>query len=52
MFEVDDIDDVVERLRAHGGALIGEIVEYEAAYRLGYLRGPAGMIVALAESLG
>jgi catechol 2,3-dioxygenase-like lactoylglutathione lyase family enzyme len=52
MFEVDDIDDVVERLRAHGGALIGEIVEYEGVYRLCYLRGPAGMIVALAEALG
>ncbi|MCD5344927.1 VOC family protein [Agromyces sp. S2-1-8] len=52
MFEVDDIDDTVERLRAHGGELVGEIAEYERYYRLCYLRGPAGVIVSLAESLG
>ena len=51
MFEVDDVDDVVARLEAHGGELIGEIVEYEDQYRLCYLRGPAGIIVALATSL-
>jgi catechol 2,3-dioxygenase-like lactoylglutathione lyase family enzyme len=52
MFEVDDIDDAVARLGRHGGTLIGEIAQYEDAYRLCYLRGPGGMIVALAESLG
>ena len=51
MFAVDDIDDVIARLRAHGGELIGEVAQYEKLYRLCYLRGPAGMIVALAEQL-
>jgi catechol 2,3-dioxygenase-like lactoylglutathione lyase family enzyme len=52
MFNVDDIDDVVERLQALGGALVGEIVRYEDAYRLCYLRGPEGIIVGLAEDIG
>ncbi len=52
MFTVDDIDDVVERLQALGGELVGEIVRYEDAYRLCYLRGPEGIIVAFAEELG
>lgn len=51
MFAVDDIDDVVNRLQALGGELVGEIVQYEDAYRLCYLRGPEGIIVALAEEL-
>lgn len=51
MFAVDDIDDVVARLRAHGAQLIGEM-QYEDAYRLAYIRGPEGIIVALAEELG
>jgi catechol 2,3-dioxygenase-like lactoylglutathione lyase family enzyme len=51
MFAVDDLDDVVARLRPHGGELIGEIVQYEEYYRLCYLRGPAGIIVSLAEQL-
>ena len=51
MFEVDDIDDAVARLRPLGGELIGEIARYEDIYRLCYLRGPAGMIVALAETI-
>ncbi len=51
MFAVDDIDDVVARLQAHGGELVGEIAQYEDKYRLCYLRGPAGIIVALAEQL-
>jgi catechol 2,3-dioxygenase-like lactoylglutathione lyase family enzyme len=51
MFAVDDIDDVIARLRAHGGELIGEVAQYENLYRLCYLRGPAGMIVALAQQL-
>ena len=52
MFEVDDIDDAVARLAAVGGSLVGEIVRYEDAYRLAYLRGPEGIILALAETLG
>ena len=51
MFAVDEIDEVVARLRAHGAELIGEIVQYEEAYRLAYLRGPEGIIIALAEQL-
>ena len=51
MFAVDDIDDTVVRLRAHGSELIGEVVQYEDKYRLCYMRGPAGIIVALAEEL-
>jgi len=52
MFNVVDIDDVVERLQALGGELVGDIVQYEDAYRLCYLRGPEGIIVALAEDVG
>ncbi|MEY9877599.1 catechol 2,3-dioxygenase-like lactoylglutathione lyase family enzyme [Streptacidiphilus sp. MAP12-33] len=53
MFAVDDIDDTVARLRrAHGAELLGEVAQYENAFRLCYLRGPAGIIVALAEQIG
>jgi catechol 2,3-dioxygenase-like lactoylglutathione lyase family enzyme len=52
MFAVDDIDDTLARLRAHGAELIGEVVQYEDKYRLCYIRGPEGIIVALAEQLG
>lgn len=52
MFAVDDIDAVVARLRARGAGLMGEVVQYEDTYRLCYLRGPEGIIVALAEELG
>jgi catechol 2,3-dioxygenase-like lactoylglutathione lyase family enzyme len=52
MFAVDDLDDVVARLRSHGGELVGEIAQYEDAYRLCFLRGPAGIIIGLAEQLG
>jgi catechol 2,3-dioxygenase-like lactoylglutathione lyase family enzyme len=51
MFAVDDIDAAVAGLRAHGGELIGEVAQYQDSYRLCYLRGPAGIIVALAEQL-
>ena len=51
MFAVDDIDDVVARLRARGAELVGEVVQYEDSYRLCYVRGPEGIIVALAEPL-
>jgi catechol 2,3-dioxygenase-like lactoylglutathione lyase family enzyme len=50
MFTVDDIDDIVARIRAHGAELIGEM-RYEDAYRLAYIRGPEGIIVGLAEEI-
>jgi catechol 2,3-dioxygenase-like lactoylglutathione lyase family enzyme len=49
---VDDFEDVLARLRTHGAKLVGEVAQYEDSYRLCYVRGPAGMIVALAEQLG
>ncbi len=51
MFAVDDIDDVVARLRGHGAELVGEIAQYEDSYRLCFLRGPEGIIIGLAEQL-
>ena len=51
MFTVDSVDDAVARLRATGAELIGEVAQNEDLYRLCYLRGPAGIIVALAEEL-
>ena len=51
MFAVDDIKDVVARLRAHGGELVGEIAQYKDMHLLCYVRGPGGIIVALAEEL-
>ena len=51
MFAVEDIDGTVARLGDHGARLIGEMVQYEDSYRLCYLRGPAGIIIALAEEL-
>jgi catechol 2,3-dioxygenase-like lactoylglutathione lyase family enzyme len=51
MFAVDDIDDVVARLLAHGAELVGEVVQYEDTYRLAYVRGPEGIIIALSEQL-
>ncbi len=51
MFAVESVDDTVARLRANGAELIGEVAQYEDMYRLCYLRGPAGIIVALAEEL-
>src|SRR5262245_29028646 len=50
MFAVDDLDALIARMRAHGAELIGEM-QYGDAYRLAYLRGPEGIIVALAEQL-
>ncbi|MGP4113333.1 VOC family protein [Streptomyces sp. 4N509B] len=52
MFTVDDIDDTISRLRRHGAELLGEVTEYENVYRLCNLRGPSGIIVALAERIG
>ncbi len=52
MFAVDDIDGTIERLRGHGAQVLGEVAQYEDMFRLCYLRGPAGIIVALAEQIG
>jgi len=51
-FAVDDVDAVLDGLRAHGAELVGEVENYEDAYRLCYVRGPAGIIVELAEEIG
>ncbi|HET9016475.1 MAG TPA: VOC family protein [Thermomicrobiaceae bacterium] len=51
MFAVESLDDTVARLRAGGAELVGEVAQYEDQYRLCYVRGPAGIIVALAEEL-
>jgi catechol 2,3-dioxygenase-like lactoylglutathione lyase family enzyme len=51
MFTVDDVEDVVARLRSHGAELVGEIAQYEDSYRLCFLRGPEGIIIGLAEQL-
>jgi catechol 2,3-dioxygenase-like lactoylglutathione lyase family enzyme len=52
MFAVDDVDDVLARLRAHGAELVGEVAQYKDKYRLCFVRGPEGIIVGLAEQLG
>ena len=52
LFLVDDIEASLAGLRAHGGELVGELVNYENIYRLCYVRGPAGIIVELAQKIG
>ena len=52
MFAVDDIDDTLARLQPLGGEVLREVAQFENVYRLCYLRGPAGIIVALAEQIG
>jgi len=51
MFAVDDVDDVVARLRSHGAELVGEIAQYEDIHRVCFVRGPEGIIIGLAEEL-
>jgi catechol 2,3-dioxygenase-like lactoylglutathione lyase family enzyme len=51
MFAVDDLDGVVARLLARGAELVGDVVQYEDTYRLCYIRGPEGIIVALSQQL-
>jgi len=51
MFAVDDIDDTLERVRARGAELVGEVVNYQDVYRLCYIRGPEGILVGLAQEL-
>lgn len=52
MFTVTDIDDTLRRLEKRGAKLVGELVQYEQAYRLCYIRGPEGILIGLAEELG
>jgi catechol 2,3-dioxygenase-like lactoylglutathione lyase family enzyme len=52
MFEVDDLDAVLERLLRSGGTLVGDVVDYGDAYRLCYVRGPEGIMIALSQRLG
>lgn len=51
MFAVEDIKEVLARLQAHGAQLVGEIVQYEDKYLLCYVRGPEGVLIALAQPL-
>jgi catechol 2,3-dioxygenase-like lactoylglutathione lyase family enzyme len=51
MFAVEDLDDVLARLRTHGAELVGEVAQYEDMYRLCFIRGPEGVILGLAEEL-
>ncbi|MBM7846754.1 VOC family protein [Herpetosiphon giganteus] len=51
MFAVDDLDDVLMRLRPHGAEIVGEIAQYEDFYRLCFVRGPEGILLGLAQQL-
>jgi predicted enzyme related to lactoylglutathione lyase len=52
MFAVEDIDEILTRLRKRGAQLVGDVVQYEDSYRLCYIRGPEGLLIGLAEQLG
>lgn len=52
MFAVDDVEDVIGRLRTHGGELVGELGQCEGIHRLCYVRGPDGIIAAPTEQIG
>ena len=52
MFAVDDLDDTLARIGKHGAQLVGEVVDFEDAYRLCYIRGPEGLLIGLAEQIG
>jgi len=51
MFAVDDLDETLERLYKHGAQLVGDVVQYQQSYRLCYIRGPAGILIGLAQEL-
>ena len=51
MFAVEDIDELISRLSEHGAQVVGEVVQYENAYRLCYIRGVEGLLIGLAEQL-
>ena len=51
MFTVDDVDGTLDKLRARGAQLVGDVVNYEDVYRLCYIRGPGGLLIGLAQEL-
>ena len=51
MFAMDDLDETLARLQEHGAQLVGEVVQYQDAYRLCYIRGPGGLLIGLAQEL-
>jgi catechol 2,3-dioxygenase-like lactoylglutathione lyase family enzyme len=51
MFSVDDLDGTLKRLQTRGAELVGDVVDYEATYRLCYIRGPEGLLIGLAQEL-
>ncbi len=52
MFAVDDLEEVLARLEARGAVLVGEVTRYRDIHKLCYVRGPEGIVIALAEKLG
>ncbi len=52
MFAVEDLEDTLARLRKHGAEVVDEVVQYENAYLLCYIRGPEGILIGLAQELG
>jgi catechol 2,3-dioxygenase-like lactoylglutathione lyase family enzyme len=52
MFAVDDVDETLAQAREHGAELVGDVVQYESAARLCYIRGPEGILIGLAQELG
>lgn len=52
MFTVDDVEETLERLRTRGAQLVGDVVRYEDAFKLCYIRGPEGLLIGLAQELG
>ena len=52
MFNVEDVDDTLARLRKYGAEVVGKVVQYEDTYRLCYIRGPEGILIGLAQDLG
>lgn len=52
MFTVDDLHETLEKLRAYGAEMVGEVVDYKNVYRLCYIRGPEGLLIGLAQELG
>jgi predicted enzyme related to lactoylglutathione lyase len=51
MFAVDDLDETLERLGKRGAQLVGEVVQYQDAYRLCYIRGPEELLIGVAQQL-
>jgi len=52
MFNVENLDDTLARLRTYGAEVVGQVVQYENIYRLCYIRGPEGILIGLVEEIG